>query len=649
MALGVLGTTAAPAAEIWADEFDEWCDPDPSPGAGDGKCLGQVPNEAAAWDYYLREVACDSNYRLVSGTCGQNYDGDDGYGVKVFQNQLLVRHAHDMTAEIVALPGNTLNKTAVNGSGVILDQLDPSYVDPDTIATVLKGEFKFHTNNQANQVSYVELCAEDDRAPVNFNMFNCFTQYEGYPGPETVPNTKGIWRSPILITTDGTPHASFALGSFALIDPYNCNLEAGHFCTEYTPVAFDGLTWVVLDLPDFDSGVSGCKWDEFKYFIGTDYIEIRFKPGDDDWVRTRIERQYKGPFNQIAMGPPQGVEQSGVARCERAEWDNSEACVGGPNNGDPCDSGSATPVADQCPPSIGTCAAGFCAGGANHGNACSTPGDCPDYEECLWVPRGIEKNQVNAVNLDEFLLADGIPDWPGTIPGACCERDGGCVENKTQTECEALDGEYKGGDTDCAGVTCTGACCLNPDGSCQDSKTEEQCVDTLAGSYSGGGSTCAAVDCGGACCLPDATCEFKSPAGCIAVSGEFTFLGAICDDVVCGGACCLPNATCQQAMTETDCDTLSGQFQGLGIACDDVLCCVNPFADADADGDVDQNDFAMFQACFTGSGPATVVGACECLDVHTGADDPDVDEDDWGAFENCASGPDVPADPACDG
>jgi len=72
--------------------------------------------------------------------------------------------------------------------------------------------------------------------------------------------------------------------------------------------------------------------------------------------------------------------------------------------------------------------------------------------------------------------------------------------------------------------------------------------------------------------------------------------------------------------------------------------CNDPFADVDNDDDVDQADFAAFQACFSGSGN-DFVGGCECLDRD---DDGDIDSDDAGAFEACASGPGIAADPNCD-
>jgi len=72
--------------------------------------------------------------------------------------------------------------------------------------------------------------------------------------------------------------------------------------------------------------------------------------------------------------------------------------------------------------------------------------------------------------------------------------------------------------------------------------------------------------------------------------------------------------------------------------------CPDPFADADGDNDVDQDDFAKFQMCFTGIG-GTIVSGCACFDRDG---DEDVDANDYTEFENCASGPDIPADPSCD-
>ncbi len=81
-----------------------------------------------------------------------------------------------------------------------------------------------------------------------------------------------------------------------------------------------------------------------------------------------------------------------------------------------------------------------------------------------------------------------------------------------------------------------------------------------------------------------------------------------------------------------------------------ISSCNDPFADADGDGDVDQEDFAVFQRCITGADDPS--GAfdpeiCQCFN-RDGGDPEDIDEIDLAAFRACGSGPDVPADPDCD-
>ncbi len=73
--------------------------------------------------------------------------------------------------------------------------------------------------------------------------------------------------------------------------------------------------------------------------------------------------------------------------------------------------------------------------------------------------------------------------------------------------------------------------------------------------------------------------------------------------------------------------------------------CHNPFADADGDGDVDQEDFGAWQACVSGGG-GPAADACYCFDRDH---DADVDGADLAAFLTCSSGPSLPADPGCDG
>lgn len=104
------------------------------------------------------------------------------------------------------------------------------------------------------------------------------------------------------------------------------------------------------------------------------------------------------------------------------------------------------------------------------------------------------------------------------------------------------------------------------------------------------------------------------------------------------------------------CDNgLDDDEDGL-IDCDDPNCaeflacqCNDPFADVDGDGDVDQEDFAAFQLCYTGPGQGPPPSGCACFDrPEPTAPDGDVDQADFGLFQLCASGAFVAADPACD-
>lgn len=66
--------------------------------------------------------------------------------------------------------------------------------------------------------------------------------------------------------------------------------------------------------------------------------------------------------------------------------------------------------------------------------------------------------------------------------------------------------------------------------------------------------------------------------------------------------------------------------------------------DLDHDGDSDQSDFGLFQACFSGNGTTQPDPAC--LDARLDDDD-DVDQMDFITFQACTSGSGVSADPHC--
>ncbi len=123
------------------------------------------------------------------------------------------------------------------------------------------------------------------------------------------------------------------------------------------------------------------------------------------------------------------------------------------------------------------------------------------------------------------------------------------------------------------------------------------------------------------------------------------------------GACCLPETgTCIEATTASLCaGQPAGTFGGIGSTCASVACqsrCPVPFADADRDGDVDQEDFSAFQLCLTGpDDPALVFDPvhCACFDRENGgAGDQDVDDADFAKFYACFSGARQPALADCE-
>jgi PKD repeat protein len=62
--------------------------------------------------------------------------------------------------------------------------------------------------------------------------------------------------------------------------------------------------------------------------------------------------------------------------------------------------------------------------------------------------------------------------------------------------------------------------------------------------------------------------------------------------------------------------------------------------DFDGDGDVDQENFGHFQACYSGSGKLQTDPGC--LNARLDGDE-DVDEEDFAIFQACMSGPNAPA------
>ena len=70
----------------------------------------------------------------------------------------------------------------------------------------------------------------------------------------------------------------------------------------------------------------------------------------------------------------------------------------------------------------------------------------------------------------------------------------------------------------------------------------------------------------------------------------------------------------------------------------------NHGADLDGDGDVDQSDFAILQACYSGNGVTQPDPSCLCADLDN---DDDVDGADTKILQRCMSGAGIARDPDC--
>ncbi len=102
-----------------------------------------------------------------------------------------------------------------------------------------------------------------------------------------------------------------------------------------------------------------------------------------------------------------------------------------------------------------------------------------------------------------------------------------------------------------------------------------------------------------------------------------------------------PTVTTLYTLTVTDSQNVSDS--------DSVLVTVSPSnipGDLDGDGDVDQVDFGLFQACYTGPDVPQDDPACIWARLD---DDDDVDADDLAIFLGCFTGANVPGDPDCAG
>ena len=631
------------AGIVFCDDFDRWCqDPPVDPAA---QCLVTDPeDEPAFWGHWPQaDGTCSVNspYRLWTA-------GDAVYykyaSVKAAQNpdtQRLARHVHDMTTEIEENPLNTEVLGALNGLGEILSSTDPSYVDPDTIPGTLKGHTYIWNGSlcggYSNFTYYTELNLDGDRAPTNFTWRNCYEETGDHGGsPHQLMQATDV--NPNPVTT--WHHASFAFGLVAHFDEEDgnpCNIGTGRKPTAWRAFVYDGANWTRLKadafdlpLPDDADFYPWKRWNRLRFWIGTDHIEIRL-------YNPRAEALYASEgrcgvqdcvTNKCTGGLDHGQACVSDASCRPSQGTcDTGLCVGGTNDGGAC--------TQACPE--GLCnEQGICEGGANDGQACDCPAAPPTIAQPYFVARvpRAYKGPFNTIALGagqgvdqmtplcEQIRSGGVTKCVGGINnGNTCTTVADCPPSVGICDTGFCDG----GTND--GGACTQTC---PDGVCN-----------AQGLCDGGANAGEPCDCPA---LEECLKPVSNAGNNMALDEVILWDGIFEDGPDRVGACCQPSLECVVTDRDTCEITLGGRYDGHFSQCGDVLCCGTPFADSDADDDVDQDDFGKFQACFTGTtGSATL--ECECFDTD---DDGNVDEDDWGVFEGCASGPDVPADPSCD-
>ncbi|HON67446.1 MAG TPA: hypothetical protein PLS23_13200 [Phycisphaerae bacterium] len=423
-------------------------------------------------------------------------DSNLGYGLRVYQANSTglrgMRSERDLTAEILANPANASGFGYVNGAGEISvplttsNEIPPSYVDSMDSALrpgALKGSFMMRLYGSAhfsNMINYVELFADDDRAPFNWVTTYCASENINHPR--------------LVRDGDGQVHKSFAIGLVATYDANPCDVDTGRQPTFWRLVVFDGRRWQAFQAPAFDIPLTSPAdqgdlfptdgWNTVSFAIGEDYIEVRLYNREsairyanfnqtprvepcipNPYFVARVPRQYKGPFNKIAIGPNHGLDMTANPTCE---WFR-------------------VTVNDQVQYQR------RCNGGENNMGACSTNDDCPvATTECSpFIRAGAD------LLIDELVLYDGVFDGQ---PAACCTPDATC-RVVGPLACEALGGQSYPGVTTCNPSPC---CSIPPmdsdwdgDVDMADFATLQRCLTTDPNAPAVLGVGCACFDANG--------------------------------------------------------------------------------------------------------------------------------------------------------
>ncbi len=247
-----------------------------------------------------------------------------------------------------------------------------------------------------------------------------------------------------------------------------------------------------------------------------------------------------------------------------------------------------------------------------------------------------------ALNEGELTVDTLCDSVPCVAIGACCDDLGTCTEESEDT-CVSSGGVFQGADTACTpGLCVIGACCT--DGNQCTEMTEVGCAGA-GGGYLGDGEECTIGLCvQGACCHLDGTCDGTAVASeCTEPFDEFSPFDEC--SLTCPaprGACCLPDFTCQDALPEAQCvdEEPRGVYDGDGTVCRPGLCeigaCCRPGDDPACEDVTTGQDCEISGGVYQGAGAFCEVNLCTagsccatdgtCTDdvVPSQCEDPDV-------------------------
>lgn len=667
---------------VFCEDFEDYCSPPPA--QGQDCAAGSTPDNTAFLNTWPADGTCDPvslvDYLAtgadVRGTFGSlcvqhSVAWDDG------RTEYLYRHVHDLTPQIIAHPSNTVEADGIDGAGAIDKPLEAGGVPSGYVDSMdrtlrpeaLKGSFYLHPLDGvnkaglANMIYYHEIFLDDDRAPTDFTLTTCPTEGSGANyadcnctllNPDATCDAGSCAGTPVCAGTcdwyecDGTCTGGPNMGQACISDSD---------CSQCVGGPNEGQSCAWFDDPVCKSCDSG--------------------PNVGQTCSTNADCG----SGVCETGPRVGQACANDAACGE--------CIGGYSPGGTCDENQ------DCQHTCGPGQSTVCEAGANEGLACTEDTDCVYKYPVLKRTDGqvhasfaiglMSIYDTNPCDLDqgrfpsEWRLAvyDGktwqtfkapLFDIPLTSPPDMMDLyplygwnridfaiGADYIEVRlTNIQSQAL---YSGIGA-CIFGTCKGG--ANHEQSCTSDANcaageplipNEYLVARVPRQYKGPFNKYA-LGPGKGRDLTDP--QNPGPEQCLSA---FSSADIISDEIVLydgtfvalSGACC--SAGDCSITSRNACESAGGVFHGFGSTCDQIVCCPEPFADSDRDGDVDQVDFAAFQACFTGPGGTLSGAICTCFDRtdSTGEGPPDnaIDASDWSRFEACASGAGISADADC--